>query len=272
VYSAREVGELLEISPARVRAWVRAGFLAPERGPRGDLRFSFQDLVLLRTAKGLVEARVAPARVRRALRKLREQLPGGRPLTAVAIGAEGNRVVVRDGRTRWNPESGQALFDFDVAELAEKVAPLDARQARAQKREAESADDWFGLGCTLEVSDPEEARAAYRRAIEIDPSHADALINLGRLHHEAHDLEAAERAYRAALAVKPDATLAAFNLAVALEGAGRLDEAIEMYRRTLELDARWADAHYNVARLYEKLEQPMAALRHLKAYRKLTGR
>src|SRR5689334_724320 len=105
-YSAREVARLLGLSTAQVRAYVRSGFLSPARGPRGALSFSFQDVVLLRTAKGLMGARIAPARVRRALRKLQQQLPSGRPLTGVAIAAEGNRIVVRDGGSRWNPESG----------------------------------------------------------------------------------------------------------------------------------------------------------------------
>ena len=50
-YGASEVAKMLGLSVGQVRSWVRAGFLTPERGPRGELRFSFHDLVLLRTAK-----------------------------------------------------------------------------------------------------------------------------------------------------------------------------------------------------------------------------
>ena len=35
-------------------------------------------------------------------------------------------------------------------------------------------------------------------------------------------------------------------------------------------DPAAADAHFNLARLYEKAGQDAAAIRHLKAYRKLT--
>ena len=75
-YGAREVAKMLGLSVSQVRAYVRAGFLEPTRGPRGELQFSFQDLVLLRTAKGLVSARIAPRRVRSALRKLKESRLG----------------------------------------------------------------------------------------------------------------------------------------------------------------------------------------------------
>src|SRR5437899_3444176 len=104
-YGAREVAKMLGLSLGQVRAYVRAGFLDPERGPRGELRFTFQDLILLRTAKELTAAKIAPRRVRRALKRLREQLPSGQPLTGVNIAAEGNRIVVHDGRAKWNPES-----------------------------------------------------------------------------------------------------------------------------------------------------------------------
>src|ERR1700737_315499 len=40
-YGAREVARMLGLSVGQVRAWVRAGFLEPERGARGALRFSF---------------------------------------------------------------------------------------------------------------------------------------------------------------------------------------------------------------------------------------
>ena len=116
-YTTRDVARLLGLSEPQVRSHAR-DYLAPDRGPRNTYRFSFQDLVLLRTAKALGEARVSPRRIRRALRVLTSQLPVGRSLSAVRIASEGDRVVVRDGEAAWQPESGQLLLDFDVARLA----------------------------------------------------------------------------------------------------------------------------------------------------------
>ena len=73
-YSTRQIAELLGISPARVRSLAQRKFLAPSRDESGQLRFSFQDLVLLRTANGLLEAGVQPRRVWRALAAVRERL------------------------------------------------------------------------------------------------------------------------------------------------------------------------------------------------------
>ena len=90
VYTAKNVARMLDLSVDRVRSYARAGFLHPDRGPRGEYRFSFQDLVLLRTAKGLLDSRVPPRKIRVVLNKLREQLPSGRPLTGVRISADGD--------------------------------------------------------------------------------------------------------------------------------------------------------------------------------------
>lgn len=262
---------MLGLSPAQIRAYATAGFLEPERGSRGELRFGFHDLIILRTAGELSAAQIPQRKVRRVLEALREQLPDGRSLTGVRIAADGERVIVRDGDAIWNPESGQSLFDFAVADLAAKAAPLihrNAAEAKAREHDT-TAEDWFELACELEMSSIEEATDAYERAIKADPDHADAHVNLGRLLHEQNAPAAAEQHYRAALEAEPDHETAAFNLGVALEDLGRVDDAIRAYQRALALDPENADAHYNLAGIYERRGEKQAALRHLKAYRGL---
>ena len=272
-YTATDVAKMLDLSVGQIRYYAREGFLEPRRGRRGEYRFSFQDLVLLRTAKGLIAARIPPRKIKRALKKLKEQLPSGRPLSALQIAADGDRIVVRDGRTIWSPESGQISFDFEVAELAERVAPLARKAAKAatQQNGELGAEDWFELGCELETADPESARDAYRRVLELDPSHAEAHVNLGRLLHESDHLGPAEAHYRLALAVRPRDPTAAFNLGVSMEDQGRYEEAIGYYRISIESERPCADAHYNLARIYQRLGNEAAALRHMTLYRKLTS-
>lgn len=269
-YTTRDVAHLLGLSQAQVRSQAR-GYLAPDRGPRNSYRFSFQDLVLLRTAKALGAARIAPRRIRRALRGLIRDLPAGRPLSGVCITSEGDRVVVRDGSTAWNPESGQLLLDFHVGELAERAAPVARRLARNARRAAEplTADQWYDLGVDLETASPEDARDAYTRAIALDPRHAESRVNLGRLHQEAGRAAEAAAEYRAALESHPRHPTAAFNLGTALEDLGRRAHAIAAYHKALEADPRFADAHFNLSRLYEQAGRRAAALRHLRAYKEL---
>jgi tetratricopeptide (TPR) repeat protein len=260
---------MLDLPVGEVRRLARDGFVAPRRGPRNELRFSFQDLVLLRTAASLRHARISRARVRRALRSLRAQLPEGRPLHTVRVCAEGDRVVVQDGGARWQPETGQTLLDLDVGDLARRVAPV-VRAAVRRSAAPLDVDAWYRWGCDLDDAAPAEAEAAYRRALAIDPHHAGAHLNLGRLLHERGDLRAAELHYRLAAASPGHRALAAFNLGVALEDQGLADEALLAYARALEADRTLADAHHNAARLLERLGRRDDALRHLAEYRRLS--
>ncbi len=270
-YTTRDVARLLGLSPAQVRGQARAGFFAPERGPRNTYRFSFQDLVLLRTAKALSDARIPGRRIHRALKRLLRQLPRGRSLSEVRITAEGDRVVVRDGQAAWNPESGQLVLDFSVAELATRAAPVARRVVREARRAevALDAGEWFELGSDLEAVAPAQAREAYERALALEPRHADARVNLGRLLQEDGRAPEAVGQYLAALATDPQHPTAAFNLGTALEDLGRTTDAIAAYERALEADPGFADAHYNLALLYEKVGKKRDAVRHLREYREL---
>jgi tetratricopeptide (TPR) repeat protein len=294
-YSAQDVARMLGLPPARLRAYVRSGVLAPERGEKGELRFSFQDLLLLRTAEGLVRDRVPPRRVASALRKLRARLPDAQPLTGVQLGAVDQRVVAREGAARWQVDSGQVLLDFErgadaaepaplrpladlparrvgVAAAAASTAALPAPATSASDLSPPSLEELYEIGCDLEETEPAHAEASYEQVIARAPRHADAHINLGRLLHERGELEAAEGHYRQALAVRPDDATATFNLGVALEDQDCLAEAIDAYERAIALNPQNADAHYNAARLYERGGDYGASLRHLRAYRDLTRR
>jgi tetratricopeptide (TPR) repeat protein len=270
-YSTADVARLLGLAPAQVRSHARGGFLRPSRGPRNTYRFSFQDMVLLRAAKALRDARVDPRRIRRSLRALARTLPEGRALSEVRIQADGSRVVVRDRGRVWQPDSGQMLFDFSVRNLAERAAPIARRHAQnARAKEAElSAEDWFDLGVELEAVEPDEAQDAYRRALALDPTHADAHVNLGRLLQERGRHPEAVLQYREALRLVPGHATAAFNLGTAFEDLKRAGDAISAYRQAIAQDDSLADAHYNLSRLLEKNGQKQAALRHLRIYRDL---
>jgi len=272
-YTTAEVARILELTPRQVRASVRSGLLEPRRGSRGEFRFSFQDLVFLKTARGLFAARIPRRRVRETLEKLRGQLPSGRRLGGVRIAVEGKRIVVSDGSARWQPESGQVLFDFGVADLARRAAPVASRafsEAKEEEGGTLSAEQWYRWGCELEAAVPDEAAEAYRRALAVDPGYADAHVNLGRLLHEAGDADAALEHYHRALEERPGDATAAFNMGVALEDLGRPADALAAYEKAIALDPQNADAHYNAASLCERLGRPADAVCHLKDYRLLT--
>lgn len=266
---------MIGVSAGRLRAYLRAGVLSPEKGTHGELRFSFQDLLLLRKAEGLVSQRVSPHRVRRALKALRERLTAEQPLTGVSLGTDGPQVVVHERGARWQAESGQVLLAFDKKDPEENEASLVTLPMRpAGERPAAdvvppTAEEIYELACDLDEADPERAESSYRQVITMAPHHADAHINLGRILHERADLTAAEEHYRRALAIRPSDPTASFNLGVVLEDGGHHAEALEAYQRALAADDRNADAHYNAARLYDLMGDYASALRHLRICRDL---
>jgi tetratricopeptide (TPR) repeat protein len=185
----------------------------------------------------------------------------------VRISADGEHVAVRDGAGAWHPESGQALFDFAIADVAADVAPLLSASAAAET--SRSAADFYDWGCDLEDGAPAQAREAYLRALALEPGHYGASLNLGRLLHEAGDPAEAERHYRRALASRPGDAIALFNLGVALEDRGAAADALAAYEESLAAEPGQADAHHNAARLAERLGRPDRAVRHLAAWRRL---
>jgi tetratricopeptide (TPR) repeat protein len=270
-YGVSDVERVLQMSRGTIRSLIKAGFVSPARGPHREYLFSFQDLIVLRTARALNAAKVSPRRITHSLKQLRERLPAQVPLSGLTICAVGDRVVVQEGSRRWQADSGQYLLALDVSVSGGELSLL-VRGAPAVEVDAgePDAEDWFNQGWELEKVDTARARRAYERALEIEPAHAGASINLGRLWHEAGQLARAERAYRAALERNNEDALLLFNLAVVLEDAGRGKEALPLYEAALAIDPKFADAHYNLALAYEAAGDARRAIRHLGEYRKLT--
>lgn len=265
-YTTREVSELIGLKPAQVRHYVRRQLLAPLRGDQGEYRFSFQDVVLLRSAKGLLDADVSPRKAYRVLLKLQQELRHIKSLAAVRIFADGNNVVVRDDNQLWEVESGQVHLDFSVRDLVDNVADLAHRNLIiAKEGNALDSDEWYNLGLDLEEVDPAKAPDAYTRAIELNPGNADAHVNLGRLYQLKGNLKLAKRHYERALAAVTNHQLALYNLGTVYDELEDVDKAAEFYRRAPAVP----DAHYNLSRICEIKGDELSALRYMRQYREL---
>jgi tetratricopeptide (TPR) repeat protein len=189
------------------------------------------------------------------------------PLSGLSICAVGDRVVVKEGGSRWQAESGQYLLAFEGD-------PADGSLTVIERSDAEpaiSAEDWFERAIALESDDIEAATEAYQRAVAADPAFRDAHINLGWLLHEAGKFQEAERVYREALEAHAGDPALLYNLGVLLEDMDRKSEAMEAYQAALRANPALADCHYNLALLCEALAKPKEAIRHMSQYRRLTA-
>jgi tetratricopeptide (TPR) repeat protein len=266
-YSIRDVQRTLGLSRGMIRSLIESRYVTPKLGPHRSYRFSFSDLVVMRTAHDLIAAKVPARRVSRALKGLRAQLPEDPPFSALRISAVGDRIVVQDGSRQWDAGTGQYVLDFSVSSKGTKLRVLPAVRSSD-----DSAEEWFARACELEEKADPGAIRAYERAIEADAGFADAHVNLGRLLQEQGRLVEAEAVYRKGIAQAPSEALLRYNLGVLLDELGRQPAALQAYREALALQDDLADCHYNLALLYEAAGQARAALRHLNAYRRLQSR
>lgn len=272
-HSLKSVREMLGLSAATVSRLVEAGFVAPARGPRNEVQFSFQDVVLLRTAHRLQAARIPPRRIVKALASLREQLPEQLPLSGLRISAVGNGVAVQRGGVQWDAESRQMLLDFEVAPAGGTVSLIgrefDAAAAPAKPPATSRADDALAQAREHETNDPAAAEQAYREAMAHGADPTDAALNLGALLYDAGRLAEALAVYEQGLTRSPQEPRLHYNRALALEDLHHPDDALAAYEACLRLAPDFADAHFNAARLYEQLGKGQLALRHFSAYRRL---
>ena len=140
----------------------------------------------------------------------------------------------------WN-EKGN-LLDEDPSRRDEIRA--EAAYRKAMELDPTDAWPWYNLG-TLLFDDParhDEAEVAYRKAIELDPTYAAPWNNLGILLAKKparHD--EAEAAYRQAMVLDPTYAAPWNNLGNLLaDDPARHDEAEAAYRKAIELDPTFA--------------------------------
>lgn len=267
-YSVRRVSDMFDLSPRQIRALVADGALVPTIGARGKFLFSFEDLVVLRSAAELIRSGVAPHKVRAAVTSLLDQLPEGASLTAASLDATGSTVVASVDTTTWDPVTQQLVLDLDVEATTDRiVSALDLLQPEPHRR---TAEEWYAYADEIEAADPGAAEEAYRRAIEIDNSFAEAHLNLGRLLHASGMVDQALDEYRAARTIDDEDAVTHYNIGVACQDLGNSEGAVAAYERAIELAPRFADARYNLSTLYEELGETALAVQHLHAYRDLT--
>jgi len=269
LYGTAEVARLFGLTEGRLRYWQKSGFLVPT-GELGARRYyTFQDLIGVRAAKGLLDEGLPLHRVRRSVDALQRTLPKvTRPLSELRVVADGRSVVVRDERGAFEATTGQLVLDFDVRSLRDDVVRMlrpagsddRARRARAYERYLE--------GCRLDEDDAtlDRAEAAYREALELDPTLSNALVNLGNVRYRRGRETEAEALYRQALDTDSSQPEAHYNLGFLCFERGRPEEAASHFRQALAQDPGFADAHFNLAMALEELGQRPEAGVHWKRY------
>jgi DNA-binding transcriptional MerR regulator len=124
-YSRRQAAAISGLTTRQLGYWRKTGLVVPQhRTDGGHARYSFADLIALRTAKRLLDAGVSLQRIRHCLQSLTRFLPtAGQPLAELSLVVTGDVVLVFHGQRAFDALTGQEWV-FAVAELAREVEQL----------------------------------------------------------------------------------------------------------------------------------------------------
>ena len=118
-------------------------------------------------------------------------------------------------------------------------------------------DEAVSLAILLQKNDQRaEAREVYRRVLETDPNHPDALHFAGVLAHQEGRSDEAVALIEKSLRLAPNRPDCHNNLGIVFQSTGQLDRAIAAYERAIELDPNHANAYSNLGVLLRATGKP----------------
>jgi len=262
-YTRADIRRHFGVTERQLRTWEQRRLIAAAE------RYTFSDLIALQTIVKLREQRIPVKRIGQAVQSLRSKLSWIKePLSELRIVSDGRKINVHVAGQKMEAISGQILLDFEASSLGGVRAFPDHKSSANRMRESEV---WFQKGLDLEETGApiEDAIDAYRKVLELNPSAAGALVNLGTIYYRQRKFVEAERYYAEAIKADPEYPLAQFNLGNLYDEQGRVAEALVHYQKALALNPNYADAHFNLALLCERMGDALKAVHHWKAYLKL---
>ena len=229
-----------------VRYLVKCGVVRPILRTNAETYFAFPDLAVIKQAN--------------------DELSQGVAFRSVVRGLIASR-------------HGQMAFDFrldaapaKILTLQRRVAEVPTPLAAAATYDRVGAEEYFRQASALDDGDEsklEEAAAAYRKALELDPRLVAALINLANIHYSRDELAEAQALYERAIDLESDFFEAHFNLGNIYHDLGQFRDAQSCYEEALRLNPFYADTHFYLAITLEKLDQSGEARAHWRAYQQL---
>lgn len=185
---------------------------------------------------------------------------------------------------RTNPEPVDALYSYNgleqvylqqgnEKELQRTYAALKAMLLQALAKPGGKNPLLFnqlGFAC-MKLNQPDEAEAAFRKAIDLEENNAIFHFNLGGFYLQQHRLNEALSRLRGAILLDPDNAVFQEGLGDALVADEKFEEAVTAYQRVQELDPRaetvllkLTDQYARMASLYLQQRQLDKALAYLR--------
>jgi tetratricopeptide (TPR) repeat protein len=262
-YGLRDIRNLYPaVTDKHLRYLEKWGLVRQSSVPRDRREYAFSDLLTIKQVAG--------------------ELDRGTPLRTVLR----SLLAERQGQLELDFLSGHVAQDAPRAKVvnllprkpiqnASTPPPLQATSTLAYPfadPQSALAAKYFLEGSRLDDGDErkmEEAAAAYRKALVVDPDLVPAIVNLANIHYARDEMIEAQALYERAIGLDPDCFEAHFNLGNILHDLGRYETALVCYRDAVELNPGYADAHFYLAVTLEKIGHSQDAKPHWKAYQDL---
>jgi len=226
---------------------------------RGAGEFTFAEVATIRQLATEIEKSVP---LKQALRLLLAEHQGQLELDFHASHAPPAKVVALPG-----PQERRGAVESKTA-----VPVITGTAFPFSDPQAALAAKYFIEGSRLDDGDDgnmEQAAAAYRKALVIDPDLVPAIVNLANIHYGRDELIEAQALYERAIGLDPDCFEAHFNLGNIHHDLGRYDAALVCYRDAVALSPGYADAHFYLAVTLEKTGHSSEAKPHWRIYQEL---
>lgn len=238
-FTIGDLTQLIGVSSARLRFWVRSGLLKPTETRSRLQFFDFRDVNHAKRIANLIADGVSLSEIRGGLNSLAQWLPGSSlPYSQLETLESDGRLRVRLESGLFGPK-GQRLFDFD-SELNASTLQFPA--------ECDSLEDLFDAALAAEDGrEYSRAIACYQRAIKMAPREAILHFNLGNVLHAKQAYSEAAESFRSALDHAPDYAEAWNNLGAVFAAIGQKDNAIQAYERALQLIPDYQHARDNLS-------------------------
>jgi tetratricopeptide (TPR) repeat protein len=259
-FSTRSAARILAVSPERIRYWVRRRLISPTATRGRNYRFAFNDLLVMRLAKELLQSRRHLEPIQRCILRVREFFDGERSVTALKLVNDEGRIVVRDGAILFEAETGQLLFDFardrEPGKVEESFGPARVRERFEEARR-------------LAEQDPLKALTIYSELVGREPGNFDAHMRLATLLEREGDLGGALRHLLGAGAIAPANAEVHLKLGLLYRKRGESQTALKSFLRALECDPASVESHRNAAELYDAIGRRRDAQKHMGAIHRL---
>ncbi len=259
-FSTRAAARILAVAPGRIRYWVKRRLISPSVVRGRKFRFAFHDLLVMRVAKELLATHRHLEPARQTFERVCRMVGPARPPSSLKLENVDGRIVVRDGRTCFEAETGQLVLDFE-----RRVRPGTVEERFG----AERARERFEEARRIAEEDPLKALTIYSALIQREPVNLDAHMRLATLFEREGDLGAALKHLLGAATIVPSNAEIHFKLGLLYRRRGEEQNAIRSLRRAVECDPAMVEAHRNLAEIYEAAGRKRDALRHFGAMHRL---